>query len=394
LVQYVLIFFAASNLYLYLKLRSGFGAGLWNWVYLSAAFAGMLLPFASRMGFFGSGRLAEGLFVLAFTWIAVAGMACVGFFFMDLASLAARLIDLAFGTALKARIFNPRRCVPVTLALIAVAVAYSFYEAWAVRRVDVTLEMPHVTLPEGKERLRLVLLTDVHLGGVNSLGRLERVMEIVRAAEPDFLLMGGDLVDGDMNGRDREAELLRSHGAKYGAFAVTGNHEFYSGVGQAVDFMRRAGFTVLRGERADISRAGAEIILIGLDDPAEKGFYAPEILPDGLDFSRPPGSCVLLIKHRPQVIEGTEGSFDLQLSGHTHGGQIWPFGYIVKWTNKSEQGLSRVRVKDSTRESSVYVSNGTGFWGPPLRFFAPPEVTVIDIEHSSSGEGRHVRDGL
>jgi predicted MPP superfamily phosphohydrolase len=371
LVQNVLIFFVAANLYLYMKLRSGFGPGLWNWIYLIAAFAMMLLPFAARMGLFGSGRMAGVLFVLSFTWVAVAGIACVGFFSMDLASLAARLVDLAFGTALRARIFDPRKCVPVTAALIVVAVAYSFYEAWAVRRVDVTLEIPHVTLPEGRERLRLVLLSDVHLGGFNSLNRLDRIMGIVRAAEPDFLLMAGDLVDGDMDGRDREAELLRSHGARYGAFAVTGNHEFYSGVGQAVDFMRRSGFTVLRDSRSEL----AGVVVIGLDDPVKggRGFYSSETLPAGLDFSRPPGALVLLLKHRPQVIEGTEGKFDLQLSGHTHGGQIWPFSMIVSRINKSGQGLSRVNG------SAVYVSNGAGFWGPPMRLFAPPEVTVIDI---------------
>ena len=371
MVQNVLIFFVVSNLYLYLKLRSGFGAGLLNWIYLSAAFAMMFLPFASRMGLLGSGRAAGVLFALSFTWVAVVGMACVGFFFMDMASLTARCVDLAFGTALKARIFNPRKCVPVTAALIAAAVIYSFYEAWAVRRVDVTLEVPHVTLPEGRERLRLVLLSDIHLGGLNSLNRLERVMEIVRAAKPDFLLMAGDLVDGDMSGRDREAELLRAHGATYGAFAVTGNHEFYSGVEQAVDFIRSSGFSVLRGGRVDT----AGVVVIGLDDPAQRGmgFYAPEVLPEDLDFSRPPGALVLLLKHRPQVIEGTEGKFDLQLSGHTHGGQIWPFGYVVKRVNGSEQGLSRAGG------SAVYVSNGAGFWGPPMRLLAPPEVTVIDI---------------
>jgi predicted MPP superfamily phosphohydrolase len=374
LIQYVLIFFAAANVYLYLKLRSAFGAGLWNWIYLSAAFVMAFLPVASRAGLVGSGRASEVLFILSFTWIAVAGIACLVFFFMDAASLAARLIDLSFGTALKARFFNPRRCVPAALVLIAAVVAYSFYEAWAVRRVDVTLETPHATFPEGRERLRIVFAADIHLGGFNSLGRLERVMEIVRAAKPDFFLMGGDLVDGNMEGRDRESELLRSHGARYGAFAVTGNHEFYSGAGQAVDFLRRSGFTVLRGERLDV----AGVALIGLDDPAVegRGFYGSEILPEGLNFSRSAaGSFVLLLKHRPQVVEGTEGKFDLQLSGHTHGGQIWPFGYLVKRINKSEQGLSRV----GEGKSAVYVSNGAGFWGPPLRLFAPPEVTVFDI---------------
>jgi predicted MPP superfamily phosphohydrolase len=197
-------------------------------------------------------------------------------------------------------------------------------------------------------------------------------MGIVREAEPDFFFMVGDLVDGEMSGRDREAELLRSHGAKYGAFAVTGNHEFYAGVEQAVNFMRRAGFSVIRDGRVD----AAGVVLIGLDDPAKGGrnFYAAEVLPDDLDFSRPAAdSLVLLLKHRPQVVEDTEGKFDLQLSGHTHGGQIWPFGYIVSWANESVQGLSR------KGGGAVYVSNGAGFWGPPLRFLAPPEVVVIDI---------------
>jgi hypothetical protein len=125
-----------------------------------------------------------------------------------------------------------------------------------------------------------------------------------------------------------------------------------------------------------------------LDDPAKRGrgFYSSEVLPDGLDFSRPPDTLVLLLKHRPQVIKGMEGKFDLQLSGHTHGGQIWPFGYIVKWTNKSEQGLSRVG------ESAVFVSNGAGFWGPPLRLLAPPEVAVIDIVGAASSKAPETSD--
>jgi predicted MPP superfamily phosphohydrolase len=371
LVQYVLIFFVASNLYLYLKLRSGFGAGSWNWFYLCAAFAGMLMPFASRMGLFGSGRVSEVLFVLSFTWIAIAGMACVVFLFVDAAALAARLIDLMCGTALRARIFAPRRCVPVALVLIAAIVCYSFYEAWDVRRVDVTLEMPDAALPGGGDKLRLVLLSDIHLGGLNGFSRLEKVMEIVRAAEPDFLLMAGDLVDGNMDTRDREAELLRSSGAKYGAFAVMGNHEFYSGAVQAERFIQRAGFTVLRDERID----AAGVLIVGLDDPARRGrgFYDSEDLPEGVDFSCPPGTLVLLLKHRPQVIAETVNKFDLQLSGHTHGGQIWPFSYLVEWVNKTVQGLSFIE------KSAVYVSNGAGFWGPPMRFLAPPEVTVIDI---------------
>ncbi|MDR2137177.1 MAG: metallophosphoesterase, partial [Synergistaceae bacterium] len=194
-----------TNVYLYWKLRSGFGGGVWNRLYLTWALVGAVLPFLFRAGFLGSGRAPEVLFALFFTWVAIVGMACMVFFAVDALSLMVRLADWAMGTSFH-RFFAPRKRVPAALALVAAIVFYSFYEAWAVRRVDLTLETPK--LPEGIERLRLVHLTDVHIGGVYTAGRLRKVMDIVRSAEPDLLLMTGDLVDGDMSFRRAEAELL------------------------------------------------------------------------------------------------------------------------------------------------------------------------------------------
>jgi predicted MPP superfamily phosphohydrolase len=288
---------------------------------------------------------------------------------MDALSLAARVVEKCTKIPLNSRFFAPNKCVPVTLFLILSVVLYSFYEAWAVRRVDLVLETSK--LPEGIGRLRLVHLTDIHIGGVYTLGRLAKVMDIVRSAEPDLLVMTGDLVDGDMSGRSREAELLTTHGARYGAFSIAGNHDFYSGIGQALQFMERANLSVIRDSRVDV----AGISIVGLDDPAKFGRGSVgldgERLPQGVTF--PEGKFVLLLKHRPQVLAGTEGKFDLQLSGHTHGGQIWPFGHLVRWVNKHVQHLSH------RGDSTLYVSNGAGFWGPPLRFLTPPEVTVIDL---------------
>ena len=360
-------FLTATHLYLYLKLRSGFGSGRWSAVYAAWAIACVALPFASRRGYFGAGRLPEILSGLALTWVALVGIACLGFFFMDAASLSARLIDMAAGTNLKPRFFAPRKCVPVTLFLILAVVLYSYYEAWNVRRVNLVIETPK--LPEEVGSLRLAHLTDVHFGGLYTAGRFRRVMDIVRSAEPDILVLTGDVVDGDMSYWEEETGLLASHGAKYGAFAVTGNHEFFIGIEKTVDFMSRAGIVLLRDARAD----AAGIAILGLDDPARRGWRmsGPETMPDGLYF--PEDRFVLLLKHRPQVVESSAGKFDLQLSGHTHGGQIWPFDYFVWWVNRHEQGLS---YKDG---SAVYVSNGAGFWGPPLRFLNPPEVTIIDL---------------
>ena len=367
MLRYVFGFIAVTHLFLYLKLRSGFGGGWWGAAYVLWAVLCTATPFVSRMGYLGAGRPPEIAFALAFTWIALVGMACVGFVFMDAATLAARLIDWLAGTDFRAVFFDPRKSVPVTLLLLLAVVLYSYYEAWNVRRVDIVIETPK--LPEGTERLRIAHLTDVHLGGLYTTGRFRRVMDIVRLAEPDILVLTGDVVDGDMNFWEEEIELLASHGAKYGAFAVTGNHEVYVGVEKASDFMSRAGVVLLRDAMANV----AGIAILGLDDPAHRGrmAYGPQALPDGLHF--PEDRFVLILKHMPQLIEGSEGKFDLQLSGHTHGGQVWPFGRVTQWVNGHEQGLS------NREGSAVYVSNGAGFWGPPLRFLTPPEVTVIDL---------------
>jgi len=321
------------------------------------------------MGYFGVGRHVGVLFDLSFTWAAIVGMGCVGFLFMDVASLAARLSDRLAGTNFKLRFFNPRKYVPVTLLLLLVVLLYSYYEAWNVKRIDLVIETSK--LPEGTPSLRLVHIADVHLGKTFTAGRFGKIMDIVRSAEPDIFVITGDLIDGDISILKEDARLLASHGAKYGAFGVTGNHEFYVGIEETVEFAKHANFVLLRDAQVDV----AGITILGLDDPAKwgrrGGMSVTETLPDGLYF--PEDRFVLLLKHRPQVIEGSEGKFDLQLSGHTHGGQIWPFNYAVRWVNKHVQHLSYKGT------SAVYVSNGAGFWGPPMRFLAPPEVTVIDL---------------
>ncbi|MDR2137178.1 MAG: metallophosphoesterase [Synergistaceae bacterium] len=374
MIPYTLIAFIFANLYLYWKLRSSFGKGAWNWVYLPWAVGGTVAPFVSKMKLVGTGRLSEAVSFFSFTWMAVVGMTCLGIFFADTLSVTARFVDRTWGTEWRS-LFLPRRCVPVALVLATALVLYSFYEAWNIRRVDLTFETPK--LPEGIQRLRLVHLTDVHIGGVLALGRFRKVMDIVRSAEPDLLVITGDLLDGNANLFRNEAELLSTHGARFGAFAVTGNHEFHLGVARAEDFIRRAGVTLLRDAQTDV----AGITLVGLDDPEKfgKGVFEIPRLPEGLTF--PEDKFVLLLKHRPGVLPETAGKFDLQLSGHTHGGQIWPYHYAVRWFYGHVQGLSYKGAKGAKGAGAVYVGNGTG--GPPLRFLAPPEVTVIDLVRKS-----------
>ena len=359
--RYILMILTATNLYLYLKLRSGFGKGWWNVVYVSWAVAWAVLSFTTRGVFLQGSRYEEILFSLSFTRAVLVVMACAFFLFMDMGSLTARLIDRLAGTNYKARFFDPRKCVPVTLLLVLAVALYGYYEAWNVRRVDLVMETPK--LPEEIDRLRLVHVTDTHLGsGLYTIDRFRRVMDIVRSAEPDILVLTGDIVDSRTSLLEEEAKLLSSHGAKYGAYAVLGNHEFYTGIEKAADFMKRSRVFLLRDASVDV----AGITILGLDER-----QSVRTLPNGLYF--PEDRFVLFLIHRPHFIEGGEGKIDLQLSGHTHGGQIWPLRYATQRANNNVQHLSYKGT------SAIYVSNGAGFFGPPLRFLMPPEVTVIDL---------------
>jgi predicted MPP superfamily phosphohydrolase len=211
---------------------------------------------------------------------------------------------------------------------------------------------------------------------------LGRILSVVRAAEPDLVVSTGDLVDDNMEFRDEEIVLLRELDPPLGTYAVTGNHEYHVGVRQAVEFKERAGMRVLRDEPLFVGG----LVLVGMDDASARrsgGTNHPEqaILASLLE-----DRFVVLLKHRPIVEAESAGLFDLQLSGHTHGGQIWPFYWLTRLAHNYRPGLRAISPRkgeayaaETSRESLIYVSNGAGTWGPPLRFFAPPEVTIFDI---------------
>ncbi|MDR3278946.1 MAG: metallophosphoesterase [Synergistaceae bacterium] len=358
---FVLLTFYILHIYVYWKFRQCFvekRLPVGSFAYFAWATFISAFPLALRYDMIDSGaRVSEILFALTITDFVIVGMAASSLVLTDVLKLCLMLRDRTVGNNAESFI-TPRRSAVFTLVVVFCVSLYGFFEASRVRRVD--LVIPADKLPAGTERLRIVQISDIHIGGLYWAGHLERAMEIVRSAEPDIFVVTGDLVDGNMDHRSRESELVASHGAKYGAFAVTGNHEYARDIDQAVDYIKRSGLTLLEGQAA---QAGG-IAIVGLDDMAERWPLTLEV-PDDL--------FVLLLKHRPQVPENSEGKFDLQLSGHTHGGQIWLFNASMHRHYDFTQGLSK------RGESYVYVSNGTGFWGPPIRMFAPPEVTVIDL---------------
>ena len=262
-----------------------------------------------------------------------------------------------------------KKAVPVALIMGLAFSVHAYYSAYHPRLVRV--EFPTAKLPAGVDSLRIVQLTDVHLSDLITLKDLKRVAALVREAKPDILVVTGDLVDTDMRQRGEEAALLASVRPRYGTFGVYGNHERYRGEANSRDFYRQAGIKVLRGEA--VSAGG--IIVAGMDDEAfdVNGGRTP---PGKLlrQFNRDQ-RFILFLKHRPNLAPGTAGLFDLQLSGHTHGGQIWPGHLIIKKVNGALHGLDY----DGLSKSAVYTSRGSGFWGLPMRFLAPPEVTLIEL---------------
>jgi len=253
----------------------------------------------------------------------------------------------------------------VTIASISIAAwLYGFMAARRVRveRVAITSNK----LPPDFPGLRIVQISDLHLGVLIGRQRLERVLKRIRELAPDMLISTGDLVDAQAHFLDGLAVHFAALNPPGGKFAVTGNHERYAGLEHALDFHARSGFRLLRGESVEV----AGIVLAGVDDPAVSAMTSDEtkVLAD-ISGDR----YVILLKHQPRI--ASQPRFDLQLSGHTHRGQIFPFGMLVKMVYPVIAGLHVL-----PGGARIYVSRGTGTWGPPIRIFSPPEITLIELQ--------------
>ena len=370
--------------YIYFKLRSAIGPG-WRWTVLYLLACVFLVMGSRTLWLVDLGNYPE--FRRMLSWSVYMGLAFffilfTAFLALDVFRVLAWMLDGLFSMKIGERLASPKLHVAGAAAFALLACVYGWYEALNVRPAYVTVETER--LPAGVERVRIAHISDVHLGWIIQEERLGRMLDVVRAARPDVLVSTGDLVDGDMEFRDEEVALFRGLNLPLGIYAVTGNHEFHVGVRQAIDFKERAGMRVLRNEYL---HAGG-LLFVGMDDPSVRRFGGDLPPEQGILASLPDDAFVVLLKHQPSVIQESIGLFDLQLSGHTHGGQIWPFYWLTRMAYEYRPGLRALSPSrrggeaydaETSRESSVYVSNGAGTWGPPLRFFAPPEVVIIDI---------------
>ncbi len=364
--------YSAVHVYAFLKMRSAFDFGTIPGVLLGLFMALMVCsPIVVRL-LEGQGidLPARVLSYIGYGWMGVL------FLFFSLSILTDLLRVVVYGASLVLG-RDPAPFMPgartAFLAPLVLALGFSltgFFSALDIRPEKVVLRSPKISGEAG--RLRIVQISDVHVGLTVRSERLRKIARVVRESEPDLIVSTGDLVDGQMDSIAGLAEILHELQPRYGKYAVTGNHEFYAGLSHALDFTSLAGFTVLRGESVNIPGV---ISIVGVDDPTGRrmGMHAGKSEKELLS-GLPRDTFILLLKHQPTLEKGSTGLFDLQLSGHTHGGQIFPFRLLVKLFFPRTAGLY-----DLADGSSLYVSRGTGTWGPPIRVLSPPEVTVIDL---------------
>jgi predicted MPP superfamily phosphohydrolase len=322
-------------------------------------------------------RAGTILGMIVYGWVGVAMLLVFLLFASEVVRVAVHLASSAAssGPADEGRRTFLSRGIAAVVGVLALGIAgvgaASALGEVAVRSVRVSLRR----LSSGMSGFRVVQLTDVHIGP--TLGRewLASIVDRVNALEPDLIVITGDLVDGSVEAlRDHVAPLanLRS---KHGTYFVTGNHEYYSGVDAWMAELKRLGVRVLRNERVTIGEGDDAFDLAGVDDWASKGFgggHGPN-LARALE-GRDPKREVILLAHQPkQIREAAALGVGLQISGHTHGGQIFPWTLFVRLDQPYIAGLSQ------HEGTQIYVSRGTGYWGPPMRVAAPAEITVLEL---------------
>ena len=261
------------------------------------------------------------------------------------------------------------RVVAGTAAAVAVGpVGYGTYGVLRGPGVK-RLTVPLAKLPRGAHGFRIAVVSDIHLGPILGRGFAQRVVDTINATQPDLIAVVGDLVDGDVADLGPSVAPLAGLKARHGAYFVTGNHEYISGAEQWVEHVQELGLRLLANERDELP--GFD--LAGVNDlQGERDGQGP-------DFGRALGGrdtarAVVLMAHQPAAIhDAVRHGVDLQLSGHTHGGQLWPVSLIAKAANPTLAGL------ESYGDTRLYVTRGAGAWGPPVRVGAPSDITVVEL---------------
>ena len=370
------LLYGGMHLYTFLKARNAFNPGttasaILILFMLTMMFAPFIVRLSEKNGFDISARIMS---YIGYTWMGLIFL----FFTSSIALDFFRIIvnTAEFITKKNFYYLKPAAGFSFSAAFLLAALIsiYGYFEADNIRTEKLIIKTSKLSEQTGN--LRIVQISDIHIGLIVREERLKKILTEVRTANPDILVSTGDLVDGQINNLTGFSEFFREINPRYGKFAITGNHEFYAGLSQSLDFTGKAGFTILRGQVISIDGL---INIAGVDDPAGRNYSLLKGASEKELLSQSSGkNFTLLLKHRPVVDSDSIGLFDLQLSGHSHKGQIFPFSLITKFYYAANAGYSSL-----TNNSHLYVSRGAGTWGPPIRFLSPPEITVIDVVYEN-----------
>jgi predicted MPP superfamily phosphohydrolase len=331
----------------------------------------------------GQGEVRKAFAWPGYVWMGVMFLFLIAFAALDLLRAAALLARRAAGAEALAsdrRLFLARFAAAGATSLVVATSAIALRAAR--RRPPVrplTIQLPR--LPLEQHGFSIVQLTDMHVGPLIGREFVQDVVDRTNALTPDLIAITGDLVDGRVADLGQLIAPLAELRAKHGVFFVTGNHEYFSGAQEWVNELTRIGIRVLQNERVSIGNASASFDLAGVDDPTavHYGGLAPRAAVERALAGRDHGRELVLLAHQPRsALDAESFGVGLQLSGHTHGGQLWPFGMLIMLQQPFTAGLYR------HQGSQVYVSCGTGFWGPPMRLGAPSEITHIRLEAQRS----------
>lgn len=348
----------------------------------------------------------SGFHNLAFsllTWIGYLGVGFLSFVFSYLVirdlvwvplagfkKIRTRISKRASTSAGLRQIDNPSRrgflVHSVNYGIVAAAVLSTGYgvaeakQTPQVKRVPIKID----PLPPEMEGFRIVQITDIHVNPTFRRASVEEIVAVVNTLDADIVALTGDLVDGSVPQLGYDVAPLKQIRSVSGNFFVTGNHEYYSGVLEWIAEVERLGFTVLLNEHVVIARGRSRLLLAGVTDYRGGNFLSSHRSdPQKALNGAPTADVKILLAHQPKnIFAAARAGYHLQISGHTHGGQFFPWNFLVHFAQPYVSGLH------THQNTQIYVSRGTGYWGPPLRVGSPSEITVIELVSGNRHSGR------
>jgi predicted MPP superfamily phosphohydrolase len=392
---FFIIFFAVSLLLAVYMTRRLFSQAafrrIWKMAIALAIVVILFLPvfgiILRRSGFYNSGihllvwigDLGIGFLSFVFTYVVIRDLMWlpVGAF----NKIKARISKSVRKKAASSLIENPsRRGFLINsmnygiLATAALSTGYGIAEAKQTPAIkELPVAIPH--LPQEFEGFRIVQITDLHVSPTFGRCCVEEIVEVVNSLEADIVALTGDLVDGTVDQLAYDVAPLKEIRSALGNYFVTGNHEYYSGVIEWIAEIERLGFSVLLNEHRIVTRGRARLLLAGVTDYRGGNFFASHRSDPQKALQAAPETIVkILLAHQPKSIFGAaRAGYDFQISGHTHGGQFFPWNFVIGLLQPYVSGLH------TYKNTQIYVSRGTGYWGPPVRLGSPSEITLIKL---------------